>query len=95
MRVVHKYGGTSVGSLDRIRATAQIIQKDLLRGYEIAVVVSAMSGETNRLLSLARDMDEVPPSRELDALVSTGEQVSAALLAFELHRLGIMAYSYN
>ncbi|MDQ6973686.1 MAG: aspartate kinase [Mariprofundaceae bacterium] len=95
MRVVHKYGGTSVGSLERIRATAQIIKKDLARGHQIAVVVSAMSGETNRLLDLAKAMDQAPPSRELDALVSTGEQVSAALLAIELHRLGITSYSYN
>jgi len=95
MRVVHKYGGTSVGSLERIRATAKIIQCDLERGYQVAVVVSAMSGETNRLLSLAHDVDADASPRELDALVATGEQVSAALLAMELQRLGIKAYSYN
>jgi len=95
MRVVHKYGGTSVGSLERIRATAQMIKRDLACGRKVAVVVSAMSGETNRLLSLAKDMDAAAPCRELDALVSTGEQVSAALLAIELNRLGIKSYSYN
>jgi len=95
MRVVHKYGGTSMGSLERIRATAKIIKKDLLLGRKVAVVVSAMSGETNRLLGLAKEIDASPPCRELDALVSTGEQVSAALLAIELHHLGIKSYSYN
>jgi len=95
MRVVHKYGGTSVGSLDRIRATAQLIKADLERGNEVAVVVSAMSGETNRLIAMANDMHAQAPAREMDALVSTGEQVSAALLAIELNRLGIAAYSYS
>ena len=95
MRIVHKYGGTSVGSIDRIRATAQIIEKDLQRGHKVAVVVSAMSGETNRLIGLAHDIDADVSSRELDALIATGEQVSAALLAMELQRLGVSAYSYN
>lgn len=95
MRVVHKYGGTSVGSLDRIRATAKLIYADVQSGNEVAVVVSAMSGETNRLLAMARDIDVAAPAREMDALVSTGEQVSAALLAIELNRLGIPSYSYN
>ncbi|MDQ6957286.1 MAG: aspartate kinase [Mariprofundaceae bacterium] len=95
MRVVHKYGGTSVGSLDRMRATAKLIQADLNRGNEVAVVVSAMSGETNRLIAMANDIDCEAPAREMDALVSTGEQVSAALLAMELNRLGVSAYSYS
>lgn len=95
MRVVHKYGGTSVGSLERIRETAKLIQADLARGNEIAVVVSAMSGETNRLIAMANDIDSEAPAREMDALVSTGEQVSAALLAMELNRLGVPAYSYS
>ncbi len=95
MRVVHKYGGTSVGSLDRIRATAKLIQADLARGNEVAVVVSAMSGETNRLIAMANEIDDKAPAREMDALVSTGEQVSAALLAMELNHLGISAYSYS
>jgi len=95
MRVVHKYGGTSVGSLDRIRATAKLIQADLARGNEVAVVVSAMSGETNRLIAMAQKIDGKAPAREMDALISTGEQVSAALLAMELNHLGISAYSYS
>ncbi|MDX8397257.1 MAG: aspartate kinase [Mariprofundaceae bacterium] len=95
MRVVHKYGGTSVGSLERIRETAKLIQADLERGNQVAVVVSAMSGETNRLIALAEELDGNPTVREMDALVSTGEQVSAALLAIELNRLGVAAYSYN
>lgn len=95
MRVVHKYGGTSVGSLERIRETAKLIQADLERGNEVAVVVSAMSGETNRLIAMANDIDSEAPAREMDALISTGEQVSAALLAMELSRLGVPSYSYN
>jgi len=95
MRVVHKYGGTSVGSLGRIRATAKLIQQDLARGNEVAVVVSAMSGETNRLIAMAQKIDGNAPAREMDALVATGEQVSAALLAMELNHLGISAYSYS
>ncbi len=95
MRIVHKYGGTSVGSLDRIRATAKLIQADLARGNEVAVVVSAMSGETNRLIGMADELGGDVPAREMDALISTGEQVSAALLAMELNRLGVPAYSYN
>jgi len=95
MRVVHKYGGTSVGSLERIRETAKLIQADLARGNEIAVVVSAMSGETNRLIAMANEIDGEAPAREMDALVSTGEQVSAALLSMELNRLGVTAYSYS
>lgn len=95
MRVVHKYGGTSVGSLERIRETAKLIQADLARGNEIAVVVSAMSGETNRLIAMANEIDDEAPARETDALISTGEQVSAALLSMELNRLGVAAYSYS
>jgi len=95
MRVVHKYGGTSVGSLERIRATAELIRADLERGNEVAVVVSAMSGETNRLMSMAEEMHAVPSAREMDALLSTGEQVSAALLSMALNQLGITSYSYN
>ena len=95
MRVVHKYGGTSVGSLERIQETAKLVQADLQCGNEVAVVVSAMSGETNRLIGLAQGISETPAVREMDVLVSTGEQVSAALLSIELNRLGIKAYSFN
>jgi aspartate kinase len=95
MRIVQKFGGTSVGSLERIRKTADIVLAELEQGNQVAVVVSAMSGETNRLVGLAREMCERPAVRELDALVATGEQVSAALLAIELQQRGIAAYSYN
>ncbi len=94
-RIVQKFGGTSVGSLERIRKTADIVQMELERGNEVAVVVSAMSGETNRLIEMAHEMAPDPNRRELDALVATGEQVSAALLAIELNRRGIRGYSYN
>jgi len=95
MRVVQKFGGTSVGSLERIRKTADIIQAELAQGNQVAVVVSAMSGETNRLTAMAREISEQPAARELDALIATGEQVSAALLAMELQQRGVSAYSYN
>jgi len=95
MRIVQKFGGTSVGSLERIRKTADIIQAELERGKQVAVVVSAMSGETNRLTAMAREICQQPAARELDALIATGEQVSAALLAMELQQRGVSAYSYN
>ncbi len=95
MRIVQKFGGTSLGSLERIRNTASLVEHSVRRGQETAVVVSAMSGETSRLLGMARELCEQPRARELDALVSTGEQVSAALLAIELHKRGIGAYSYT
>jgi aspartate kinase len=95
MRVVQKFGGTSVGSLERIRKTADIVEREWKDGHELAVVVSAMSGETNRLLQMARDLDYRASPREMDALVATGEQVSAALLAIELCRRGMKAFSYN
>ena len=95
MRIVQKFGGTSVGSIDRIRKTADIVESTLKDGNQISVVVSAMSGETNRLIAMASEMDSHACSREVDALVATGEQVSAALLAIELRRRGIKASSYN
>jgi len=95
MRIVQKFGGTSVGSLERIRKTADIVQAELEQGKQVVVVVSAMSGETNRLTAMAREMCEQPAARELDALVATGEQVSAALLAIELQQRGIAAYSHS
>lgn len=95
MRIVQKYGGTSVGSLERIRKTADIICRELARGNQVAAVVSAMSGETNRLLSLASEISDSPACRELDAMVATGEQVSAALLAMELQERGVNAFSFN
>jgi len=95
MRVVQKYGGTSVGNLERIQATADIIERSVQQGIETAVVVSAMSGETNRLIGLANALCPDADVREMDQLVSTGEQVSAALLAIELQKRGVMAHSYT
>ena len=93
--IVQKYGGTSVGSVERIEAVADKVLAFKRKGHDVVVVVSAMSGETNRLLGLARQIQEQPDARELDALVSTGEQVSMALLAMALHRRGCNARSYN
>jgi len=95
MRIVQKFGGTSVGTIERIKATAEIVHSEIKRGNQVAVVVSAMSGETNRLLGLANELSDNPPGREVDALVATGEQVTAALLAIELNKLGISSSSFN
>lgn len=94
-RIVQKFGGTSVGSIERIKATAQIVKMELDKGSQVAVVVSAMSGETNRLLAMANSMSDNPTPREVDALVATGEQISAALLAIELNNIGITSHSFN
>ena len=91
--IVQKYGGTSVGSVERIEAVADRIAKNHATGDQLIVVVSAMSGETNRLLGLASDLTPDPSPRELDVLVSTGEQVSMALLSMALHVRGIPALS--
>jgi len=94
-RVVQKFGGTSVGNLERIQATADIVERSVHEGIQIAVVVSAMSGETNRLIGMANSLCSDAGAREMDQLVSTGEQVSAALLAIELQKRGIAAHSYT
>ncbi len=91
--IVQKYGGTSVGSVERIEAVADRIAKNHATGDQLIVVVSAMSGDTNRLLGLASDLTPKPSPRELDVLVSTGEQVSMALLSMALHARGIPALS--
>lgn len=91
--IVQKYGGTSVGSVERIEAVADRILKCHQDGHQLIVVVSAMSGETNRLIGLARALTSQPSPRELDVLVSTGEQVSMALLTMALHSRGIDALS--
>lgn len=91
--IVQKYGGTSVGSVERIEAVADRIAKNHATGDQLIVVVSAMSGETNRLLGLASDLTSDPSPREVDVLVSTGEQVSMALLSMALHVRGIPALS--
>jgi len=91
--IVQKFGGTSVGSIERIQAVAERVIKAKEEGKQLVVVVSAMSGETNRLLGLAQQVDAVPAERELDVLLSAGEQVSMALLAMMLNRLGHAAVS--
>ena len=86
--IVQKYGGTSVGSIERIKAVAERVGRSRAKGDQVVVVVSAMAGETNRLFQLAEQLCETPNPRETDVLVSTGEQVSAALLAIRLQALG-------
>jgi aspartate kinase len=92
--VVHKYGGTSMGSVERIKSVAKRVAKWHRAGYQMVVVPSAMSGETNRLLALAKEVDPSPSPRELDMIASTGEQVSVGLLSIALHAEGIEAVSY-
>ncbi len=92
---VHKYGGTSVGTTERIKAVADKVIAFKQQGHDVVVVVSAMSGETNRLIGLASDMQENPDPRELDVLVSTGEQVTIALLCMALKSKGVDARSYT
>ncbi|MDB5798481.1 MAG: aspartate kinase [Paucimonas sp.] len=92
--IVHKYGGTSMGSTERIKNVAKRVAKWHDAGHQMVVVPSAMSGETNRLLGLAKEIMPQPDPRELDMLASTGEQVSVALLAMALHALGKEAVSY-
>ncbi len=89
MLVVKKFGGTSVGSLERIENVAARVAKDLKAGQKIVVVVSAMSGETNKLLSYAEHFSSMPPARETDMLLSSGELVTAALLAIALNQMQI------
>ncbi len=93
--IVHKYGGTSVGSTERIKNVARRIAKWSRAGHQIVVVVSAMSGETNRLIGLAKELQAEPDPRELDVIASTGEQVTIGLLAMALKGIGIPARSYT
>ncbi len=93
--IVQKYGGTSVGSTARILTVAQRIARYHRDGHRLVVVVSAMSGETNRLLALAREISPNPSPRELDVVAATGEQVTIGLLAIALHELGLNAKSYT
>lgn len=93
--IVQKYGGTSVGSVERIQAVAEKVQRFRQDGNDVVVVVSAMSGETNRLIGLANEIHEQPPARELDVLVTTGEQVTIALLSMALDKIGCPAISFT
>ncbi|EGG93711.1 Aspartokinase [gamma proteobacterium IMCC1989] len=93
--LVQKYGGTSVGTVERIQAVAEKVAKFKLQGHDLVVVVSAMSGETNRLVGLAKEMQAMPDPREMDVLLSTGEQVTIALLCMALKANGCEARSYT
>ena len=93
--IVQKYGGTSVGDIDRIDAVAEKIAKFREKGDDLVVVVSAMSGETNRLTALAHEMMERPTPREMDVLLSTGEQVTIALLSMALEKRNCQAHSFT
>lgn len=93
--IVQKFGGTSVGTVDRIQQVAKKLIKFQQQGHDLVVVVSAMSGETNRLLGLANELNDNPRGRELDVLLSTGEQVTIALLCMALKQQGVHANSYT
>ncbi len=93
--IVQKYGGTSMGSIDRIKNVAKRVKRWHDNGHQIVVVVSAMSGETNRLIDLARQISNDPDPREYDQMVSTGEQVSISLLAMAIKELGVGAKSFT
>jgi aspartate kinase len=92
--VVQKFGGTSVANLDRMRNVSELALRSQREGNQVVLIVSAMSGETNRLLGLAHQISATPDMRELDSLASTGEQVSAALVAMTIHQLGGKAKSF-
>ncbi len=92
--MVQKFGGTSVGSLERIRNVAALVKRTREAGHDVIVVASAMSGETNRLVKLAHDLVPEPGGREFDALISSGEQVAVALVAMALNEAGCVARSY-
>ena len=91
MLIVHKYGGTSVGDLDRIENVANRVAKAKRDGNDIVVVVSAMSGETNKLIEYANHFSKTPAKREMDILLSSGERVTAALLSIALQEIGVEA----
>jgi len=93
--IVQKYGGTSVGTVERIQNVARRVKKQRDAGDDVVVVVSAMSGETNRLISLANEISKTPSAREMDVLVTTGEQVTIALLSLALQEMGCDARSYT
>jgi aspartate kinase len=93
--IVQKYGGTSVGSTERIRNVARRVAKWHAAGHQLVVVPSAMAGETNRLIALARELQAHPDPRELDVVASTGEQVTIGLIAMALLELGVRARSYS
>ena len=93
--IVQKFGGTSVGSIERISNVAKRVKRYVDKGHSVVVVVSAMSGETNRLTALAKELNESPNPREFDVLLSTGEQVTIALMSMAIEKEGVPARSYT
>src|SRR3990172_11954524 len=93
--IVQKYGGTSVGTVEKIKNVAKRVARSKDEGNDVVVVVSAMAGETNRLLGLAHKLSEMPNERELDVVASTGEQVTIGLLAIALTEMGYKARSFT
>jgi aspartate kinase len=93
--IVQKYGGTSVGSVERIRNVARRIARFHREGHQLVIVVSAMAGETNRLIGMAKELSANPAPREVDVVAATGEQVTIGLLAIALHEIGLKAKSYT
>ena len=93
--IVQKFGGTSVGSTDRIKNVAKRVARWRAQGHDIILVPSAMAGETNRLIGLAREISPTPDPRELDVIASTGEQVTIGLLAMAMHAEGLKAKSFT
>src|SRR5450432_2660354 len=93
--IVQKYGGTSVGNVERIRSVARRVARFHREGHQLVIVPSAISGETNRLIGLAKELSPNPDPRELDVVAATGEQVTIGLLAIALHQLGVKARSYT
>ena len=94
MLIVQKYGGTSVGTVERIREVARRCIKAQQQGHDIVVIVSAMAGETNRLLALAKQLSADPDERELDVIAATGEQVSVGLVSLAIQAAGGKAQSF-
>jgi len=94
-RLVMKFGGTSVGSVERIKNVAQKVKREVEAGHQVAVVVSAMSGETNKLVDLCKQIDPVHDQREYDTVVATGEQVTTGLLSIALQAVGVKARSWQ
>src|ERR1700679_1670392 len=93
-KIVMKFGGTSVADLDRIRHVAGLVKREVDRGNQVAVTVSAMAGETNKLVGWARDLSPLHDAREYDVVVASGEQVSSGLLAIALQGIGVNARSW-
>ena len=93
--IVQKYGGTSVGTVERVKCVAKHIESFRKAGHDMIITVSAPSGVTDKLIELTKNFDKKPPTREMDVLLSTGEQISIALLAMALNDLGIPSVFYD